>query len=313
MPNSTFDLKGKRVWVAGETGMVGHAVLKRLESESCEILNAPRSELDLTNQKATDDWIYEHAPDVIIMAAAKVGGIKANMEESASFLSENLAIGRNVLDAAHAHGVEKLIYLGSSCIYPKYADQPIQETALLTGMLEPTNEAYALAKIAGIKLGQYYLEQHKRKFISVMPTNLYGPYDKFDPEKSHVIPSLIHKMHQAKLDNKNTIALWGSGTPLREFLYVEDLADAVIFILKHYEGSLPINIGSGEEVSIHDLANKIKQIIGYKGDITFDTTMPDGTPRKLLDSSRLHNLGWQANTALDQGLEKTYEWYMGRA
>lgn len=313
MPNLTFDLNGKRVWVAGETGMVGHAVLKHLESESCEILNAPRSELDLTNQKATDDWIYEHAPDVIIMAAAKVGGIKANMEESASFLSENLAIGRNVLDAAHAHGVEKLIYLGSSCIYPKYADQPIQETALLTGMLEPTNEAYALAKIAGIKLGQYYFEQHKRKFISVMPTNLYGPYDKFNPEKSHVIPSLIHKMHQAKLENKNTIALWGSGTPLREFLYVEDLADALIFILKHYEGSLPINIGSGEEVSIRDLANKIKQIIGYKGDITFDTTMPDGTPRKLLDSSRLHNLGWQANTTLDHGLEKTYEWYMGRA
>lgn len=309
MPNLTFDLTGKRIWVAGETGMVGRAVLKRLESEPCEIISAPRSELDLTDQKATDDWIYEHAPDVIIMAAAKVGGIKANMDNSAGFLSENLAISRHVIDAAHEHGVEKLIYLGSSCIYPKHADQPITETSLLTGALEPTNEAYALAKIAGIKLGQYYFEQHKRKFISVMPTNLYGSYDKFDPEQSHVIPALIYKMHHAKEHNQPEVKLWGSGTPLREFLYVEDLADALIFILKHYEGSLPINIGSGEEISIRDLAKKIKHVIGYKGEIIFDTSMPDGTPRKLLDSSRLNTLGWAASTSLETGLKAAYEWY----
>lgn len=309
MPNLTFDLTGKRIWIAGETGMVGRAVLKRLESETCEIISAPRSELDLTDQKATDDWIYEHAPDVIIMAAAKVGGIKANMDDSAGFLSENLAISRHVIDAAHEHGVEKLIYLGSSCIYPKHADQPITETSLLTGALEPTNEAYALAKIAGIKLGQYYFEQHKRKFISVMPTNLYGPYDKFDPEQSHVIPAMIYKMHNAKEHNQPEVKLWGSGTPLREFLYVDDLADALIFILKHYEGSLPINIGSGEEISIRDLAKKIKAVVGYKGDINFDTTMPDGTPRKLLDSSRLNTLGWEASTSLETGLKAAYEWY----
>jgi len=305
-----FDLNGKSVWVAGETGMVGRAVLKRLEQKNVQIISAPHLELDLTNQAQTYDWLAQNKPDVIIMAAAKVGGIGANQNDQASFLFENLALAQNVIHGAYKAGVEKLLYLGSSCIYPKEAEQPIAEENLLTGALEPTNEGYALAKIAGLKLCQYYNQQYGCDFISAMPTNLYGPYDHFDAEKSHVIPALILKIHQAKETNKPTVNLWGTGEPLREFLHVDDLANALMCLLKNYSNGAPINIGCGVEIRIKELANMISDIIGYKGDIIFDETKPNGTMQKFLDSSKINDLGWKSEIKLEEGLKETYQWFL---
>lgn len=309
-PNSIFDLKDKKIWVAGETGMVGRATLRRLESEDCNILSAPHSKLDLKDKQKTYDWLVGNKPDVIVLAAAKVGGIGANMAEPEAFFQDNLEIAQNVIHGAYQAGVSKLLYLGSSCIYPKMAEQPIKEDALLNGALEPTNEAYARAKIEGIKLCQFYRQERGCNYISAMPTNLYGPYDKFDPEKSHVIPAMMLKIHQAKVSNDNSVSLWGTGTPLREFLHVDDLADALIHILKNYSDNSPINVGSGEEVSIQDLSATISSVVGYEGVIEFDPSKPDGTPRKLLDSSRLQEMGWNSKQSLKSGLEETYQWFL---
>ncbi len=305
-----FDLTDKKIWVAGETGMVGRAVLRALETENTHIISAPHSDLDLTNQQQTYDWIKHNKPDAIIMAAAKVGGIGANMAKPAAFLHENLSMAQNVIHGAFQAGVAKILYLGSSCIYPKMAAQPIKEEALLTGTLEPSNEGYALAKIAGLKLCQFYRSQHGCDYISAMPTNLYGMYDNFNAEKSHVIPAMILKFHQAKLNNDKEVMLWGTGNPLREFLYVDDLSHALIHLLKNYSDSTPINIGSGHEVSILDLAHLIQNIVGFEGIIKFDASKPDGTPRKLLDNSKIKSLGWSAETQLSQGLQKTYDWFL---
>ncbi len=309
-PKQIFDIARKKIWIAGETGMVGCALLERLKSENCQILSVPHSELDLCDQKQTYDWLAENKPDVVIMAAAKVGGIGANMAEPASFLHENLAMAQNVIHGAYQAGVQKLLYLGSSCIYPRLAEQPMKEEALMSGALEATNEAYALAKIAGLKLCQYYREQYGCDYISAMPTNLYGAHDHFDAEKSHVIPALILKIYQAKINNDKKIVLWGTGNPLREFLYVDDLADALIYILKYYSTDEPINIGSGQEISIRSLAELISDIIGYQGEIEFDTSKPDGTPRKLLDCSKLTELGWKSEKTLKQGLIVSYKWFL---
>lgn len=309
-PEPEFDLADKKIWIAGETGMVGHAALQRLHHENCIILSAPHEELDLTRQSATMEWLADHKPDVIIMAAARVGGIGANKAAPAGFLYENLAMAQNVIHGAYKTGVSKLLYLGSSCIYPKMAPQPIREDALLSGPLEPTNEAYAIAKIAGLKLCQYYKQQYGCNFISAMPCNLYGPHDTFEAQNSHVIPAIMLKLHEAKIKNEAEVILWGTGTALREFLYVEDLADALIHLLEYYDGDDPVNIGSGDEISIADLSLKIKEIVGYEGEIVFDPAQPDGTPRKLLDSSRMNDLGWHATTSLDLGLQNTYEWFL---
>lgn len=300
-----FALSGKRVWVAGHTGLVGSALCERLQSEQCEILTVARSTLDLRAQAPTREWISRNKPDVIIIAAATVGGIGANASCPAEFLFDNLMIEANIIQAAHEVGVEKVLFLGSSCIYPRDAQQPITEEALLSGKLEPTNRAYAIAKIAGIELCQSYRKQYGCDFISAMPCNLYGPGDRFDEEASHVIPALILKMHQATSE----VEIWGSGKPLREFLYAADLADGLVFLLKNYSGESPVNIGSGTEITIHDLAHKIAAVTGYKGSIVFNTDKPDGTSRKLLDSSRIVKAGWNAKTTLDEGLEKTYTWF----
>lgn len=287
--------------------MVGCAVLKQLKNLNCCILSAPHHKFDLTSQSQTQDWLNLCKPDIVIMAAAKVGGIGANMAEPAKFMYENLAMTQNIIHGSYLAGVKKLIYLGSSCIYPKMAAQPIREESLLTAALEPSNEAYALAKIAGVKLCQYYSAQYGCDFISAMPTNLYGEHDHYNTEKSHVIPSMILKFHQAKLDGNKQAVLWGTGQPLREFLYVDDLAKALIHLLENYNDSNSINIGSGEELSISQLAFIIKEIVGFKGNIVFDKTKPDGTPRKLLDSRKISSLGWKAETPLHQGLQNTYE------
>lgn len=311
MPHKySFCLDNKKVWVAGETGMVGQAVIRNLANENVKILSAPHDALDLTNQAQTYDWIGTNKPDVIIMAAGKVGGIGANNNAPAEFLFDNLSMAQNVIHSAFKAKVEKLVYLGSSCIYPKFAEQPIKESALLTGELEPTNEAYALAKIAGLKLCEYYRKQYGCDYISVMPTNLYGSHDHFDKENSHVIPALILKIHQAKIENKDHVTLWGTGAPLREFLYVDDLAQALIYLIKNYSDSSSINIGSGDEISISDLARMISKVVGYEGEIIFDPNYPDGTPRKILDSSKINNMGWNAEIPLNEGLEATYQWFL---
>lgn len=304
-----FNLTHKKIWIAGETGMVGRAILRALSDEDVEVVSASHSDLDLTNQAQTYDWLAQNKPDVIIMAAAKVGGIGANAAEPASFLHENLMMAQNVIHGAFQANIEKLLYLGSSCIYPKMAEQPIKEEALLTGALEPTNEGYALAKIAGLKLCQFYRGQYGCDYISAMPSNLYGEYDQFDAEKSHVIPAIILKFHQAKERGDKEVTLWGTGSPLREFLYVDDLASALIHLLKNYSDSIPINVGSGQEISIYDLAHKIKDIVQFDGNIIFDSTKPGGTPRKILDNARINALGWHAKTPLDKGIEQAYEWY----
>jgi len=304
-----FDLKGKRVFVAGHRGMVGSAIVRRLAGEGCEILTVGRGQVDLRRQQPTEDWIAAQRPDAVIVAAATVGGILANASRPADFIYDNLAIETNLIHAAHQARVKKLLFLGSSCIYPKFAPQPMTEDALLTGALEPTNEWYAIAKIAGIKLCQAYRKQHGDDFISAMPTNLYGPGDNFDLASSHVVPALIRKIEEARLAGSPEVTIWGSGTPRREFLYVDDLADACVFLLKRYSGHDHVNVGTGSDLTIRELAETIARVVGYRGGFTYDSTKPDGTPRKLLDVSRLLALGWRASTGLEAGLKQSYDWF----
>lgn len=309
-PLDTFPLAGKRIWVAGHKGMVGAALLRRLANEPCQLLTVDRADLDLTRQAETEAWIAAAKPDAIVIAAAKVGGILANDTRPAEFLYENLAIEANILHAAWRTGVAKVLFLGSSCIYPKHAEQPIAEEALLTGPLEPTNEWYAIAKIAGIKLCQAYRKQFGSNFISAQPTNLYGPFDNFDLMSSHVFPALIAKAHHAARIDAPTLQVWGTGRPLREFLHVDDLADALVFLLQRYAGPIPINVGSGEERTIGALAEIIAERVGFRGTIVFDPSKPDGTPRKRLDSRRLTQMGWTPRIALRDGIDSTYRWYV---
>jgi GDP-L-fucose synthase len=301
-----FKLEGKRVWVSGHRGMVGSAIVRRLQNENCTVLTAGRDEVDLRNPSAVDDWVKRNKPDATIVAAAKVGGILANVSLPADFIYDNLMIASNVIKSAHDHRLEKVLFLGSSCIYPKMAAQPMSESALLTGPLEPTNEWYAVAKIAGIKLCQAYRRQHGDDMISAMPTNLYGPGDNYDLQTSHVLPALLRKMHDARERKDPTVTIWGSGTPLREFMYVDDLADACVFLMKRYSGDEHVNIGSGQEVSIRGLAGLIADIVGFSGELVFDQTKPDGTPRKLLDVSKLTQLGWTATYSLADGIREAY-------
>jgi GDP-L-fucose synthase len=319
MANITPDLRAnlmanrtdkRRIWVAGHRGMVGSAILRRLARENAEVLTVGREDLDLREQAAVRTWVAREKPDIIILAAAKVGGIFANDAYPADFLVENLVIETNVVQAAHLADVDRLVFLGSSCIYPKFAPQPIKEEALLTGPLEPTNEWYAIAKIAGIKMCQAYRRQYGRRYISVMPCNLYGPNDNFDLTTSHVLPALIRKFHEAKERGQREVVVWGTGTPLREFLYVDDLADAVVFLMDHYDGDEAINCGAGSDVTIRQLAETIGRVVGFEGELVFDTGKPDGTPRKLMDSSRLANLGWRPKTNLESGVADVYSWFL---
>lgn len=305
-----YSLKGKKVWVAGHRGMVGGAVARRLESEGCDLLLAGRDVVDLCDQSMVKAWVADNRPDCIVVAVAKVGGIHANNMAPVDFLQDNLVILNNILAAAHENDVERLLFLGSSCVYPKFADQPIREDSLLTGALEPTNEWYAIAKIAGIKLCQAYRKQYGRDWISAMPTNLYGPGDNYDLETSHVLPALLRKFHEAKLSGAGEVVLWGSGSPLREFLHCDDLADALVFLLKHYSEYEHINVGSSSEVTIKGLAETIAKVVGYEAELVFDSSKPDGTPRKLMDSSRLHELGWNNVRSLEDGIASTYEHWL---
>jgi GDP-L-fucose synthase len=304
-----YPLKNKRIWVAGHKGMVGAALVRRLQAEKCEILSADRQELDLLDQSNVCSWVSDMKPDCVILAAAKVGGISANSEFPVDFLRENLIIQNNVFDAAHMNNVNRLLFLGSSCIYPKFATQPIIENSLLTGQLEPTNEYYAIAKIAGIKLCQAYRRQFGRDWISAMPTNLYGPGDNYDLKNSHVLPALLKKFHEAKSNNTTEVTIWGTGTPLREFMHCDDLADALVFLLKNYSDKDHINIGTGQEISIKKLAELIADVVGCDAELIFDTSKPDGTPRKLIDSSRLSSLGWNNARPLLDGIKHTYLQY----
>lgn len=305
-----YELSGKRIWIAGHTGMVGSALLRRLSREDCLPLTAARAELDLTDQQAVEAWVAANRPQAAVVAAAKVGGIRANMEQPAPFLYENLAIAANVVNACAHNGVEKLLFLGSSCIYPREAGQPIREEALLTGPLEPTNEWYAVAKIAGIKLCQAYRRQHGCDFISAIPTNLYGPGDNFHPEESHVPAGLLRRFHEAKRAGAGEAVVWGSGRPRREFLHVDDLADACIFLLRHYSAELPVNVGVGRDISIAEFAALIAETVGFTGRLVFDTSKPDGMPRKLLDTSRLQAMGWTPSIGLKEGLSAYYSWFL---
>lgn len=308
--NPVFEIEGKRIWVAGHRGMVGSALVRTLSRLSCDVLTVSRSEVDLTDQAATRRWLLDNKPDAVIVAAARVGGIAANSASPVSFLYDNLMIEANIIEASARADVGKLLLLGSTCIYPRDAEQPIREESLLTGPLEKTNEWYAIAKIAGIKLCQAYRQEQGRDFISAQPTNLYGPGDNYDLETSHVLPALIRKAHEAKVSNADSLTIWGSGTPLREFLHVDDLAEAVIFLLRNYSGPLPINIGSGEELSIAELAHLVCETVGFEGPLTFDTTRPDGTPRKLTDLRRLREIGWNNARPLETGLKQTYESFL---
>ena len=308
----TFDLAGKRVWVAGHRGMVGSAVVRRLGSESVEIQTASRQELDLRDAAAVRGWLKVNRPDVVVLAAAKVGGIAANDSLPADFLYENLAIQNAVIGGAFESRVSKLLFLGSACIYPRMAPQPIPEEALLTGPLEPTNEWYAIAKIAGLKLCQAFRRQYGADFISAMPNNLYGPGDNYHPEHSHVPAGLIRRMDEARRAGAPSVTVWGTGTPLREFLYVDDAADACVHLIKSYSGETAHNIGSGEEVSIADFARHVAKAVGYEGELKFDVSRPDGTPRKLVDVTKLKALGWNARTSLDEGLALAYADYLAR-
>jgi GDP-L-fucose synthase len=299
-----------KIWVAGHKGMVGSAITRCLEDRGDEVLKADRTVVDLRNQIGVEVWLKQNRPDAIIFAAAKVGGIYANDTYPADFIYDNLAIEANVIHSAHLAGVRRLVFLGSSCIYPKLAPQPIKEQELLTGPLEPTNEWYAIAKIAGIKLCQAYRKQYGRHYISVMPCNLYGPGDNFDPLTSHVLPALIRRFHEAKVEGRPEVVIWGTGVPLREFLHVDDLASAVVFCLDNYDEYEHINCGSGEEVSIRQLAETVMRVIGYDGRLTFDATKPDGTPRKIMDSSRIGALGWAPKIPLDDGIATTFQWYL---
>lgn len=301
-----FDLKGKKVFVAGHRGMVGSALVRRLGREGVEILTVQRNEVDLLDQAATNRWFASMRPQVVFHAAAKVGGIVANNSLRAEFIYENLLIATNVIHAAHVHGVEKLLFLGSSCIYPKLAPQPLREDSLLTGTLEPTNEPYAIAKIAGVKMAEAYRSQYGSDFISIMPTNLYGPGDNYHPEYSHVVAALIRRFHEARETGAREVVVWGTGTPRREFLYVDDMADASVHLIKNYSDASLINVGTGEDISIADFARVVAKTVGYTGEIVFDPTKPDGTPRKLLDVSKLAKTGWRATTSLDEGMKLAY-------
>jgi GDP-L-fucose synthase len=303
----TYNLSGKKVWVAGHRGMVGSAVCRQLENEDCNIIKAGRDEVNLVNQAEVNGWMNTVKPDAIVLAAAKVGGIQANNNFPVDFLYENLMIEANIIHAAHLNNVERMLFLGSSCIYPRLADQPIKENSLLSGALEPTNEWYAIAKITGIKLIQAYRKQYGYDWISAMPTNLYGPGDNYDLNSSHVLPALLRKFHEAKISKSSEVTVWGSGKPLREFMHCDDLANALLFLLKNYSDYEHINVGSGDEVSIRELVEVIADVVGYDAKIVWDNSKPDGTPRKLMDTSNLHNLGWKNYRSLFDGISHTYE------
>ncbi len=305
-----YSLSGKTVWVAGETGMVGSAASRRLAAEKCTLLSATRKDFDLRDQASVAAWMKSNKPNVVVVAAATVGGIFANSTRPAEFLYDNLMIESNIIHAAHEAATEKLLFLGSACIYPRDASQPMAENALLTGPLEPTNEWYAVAKIAGIKLCQAYRKQYGSDFISAQPNNLYGPGDNFDLQSSHVIPALIRKAHQAKEAGEERMDIWGTGTPLREFLHVDDLADALVHLLKSYSGTSHVNIGTGEETSIKELAHIIARVVGFEGRLNFDADKPDGAPRKLLDARIMRDLGWISSIKLDDGIKMTYDWFL---
>ncbi|HML91651.1 MAG TPA: GDP-L-fucose synthase [Methyloceanibacter sp.] len=306
---SQFDISGKRIFVAGHKGLVGQALVRRLGEEPVEIVTAGRAEVDLRDQGATKAYLKRTAPDIVIVAAAKVGGILANATYPVDFLNDNLLIESNLIAGSHEADIGRLLFLGSSCIYPREAPQPMREDALLTGPLEPTNKWYAIAKIAGIMLCQAYREQYGRAYISAMPTNLYGPGDNFDLDNSHVIPALMRKVDAAARDGAPNVEIWGTGTPLREFMHVDDLADALVFLLKDYDEAGHINVGTGEEVTIAELAQRMMDAVGYRGELRFDTSKPDGTPRKVMDCSRLAALGWRPKYDLAAGLKQTYDWY----
>ena len=306
-----FDLTGRRIFVAGHRGMVGAALARRLASEHCEVLTADRRTLDLVRQADTDDWLNNNRPDVVMVAAARVGGIAYNNAYPVDFLADNLAIELNLIRGSFAIGVRKLLFLGSSCIYPKLAPQPMREEMLLTGALEPTNEWYAVAKIAGLKLVEAYRRQYGADFISLMPTNLYGPGDNYHPEHSHVPAALIRRFHEAKLAHASSVMVWGTGRPRREFLAVDDLADACVFVLKNYSDDLFLNVGTGWDLTIADFAKLVADVVGYSGDIVFDTSRPDGAPQKLLDVTRLAKLGWTARTELRAGIAAAYRDFLG--
>jgi len=310
MARTPFELKGKTVFVAGHGGMVGAALVRRLAQEDVELLTVKRNAIDLRDQAAVFAWFADKRPQAVFLAAAKVGGIVANNTRRGEFLYDNLIIAANVIHAAHVNGTEKLMFLGSSCIYPKLAPQPLREDSMLTGPLETTNEPYAIAKIAGIKMVEAYRSQFGSDFINVMPTNLYGRGDNYHPEYSHVVAALIRRFHEAKLSGASNVVVWGTGTPRREFLYVDDLADACIHLMKIYSGGALVNIGTGEDITIAEFARVVAATVGYAGEISFDTSRPDGTPRKVVDVSRINQLGWSARTPLAHGLTETYRWYL---
>jgi GDP-L-fucose synthase len=313
MARTPFELRGKKVFVAGHRGMVGSALVRRLAEENVELLTAGRSEVDLRDQAAVSNWFASKRPQVVFLAAAKVGGIVANNTLRAEFIYDNLIIATNVIHAAHANGSEKLMFLGSSCIYPKLAPQPLREDSMLTGPLEPTNEPYAIAKIAGIKMVEAYRSQYGSDFINVMPTNLYGPGDNYHPEYSHVVAALIRRFHEAKLSGVSNVVVWGTGTPRREFLYVDDMADACIHLMKNYSADELVNIGTGEDITIAEFARVVAATVGYGGEISFDPSRPDGTPRKWLDVSRLAQLGWRARISLEDGIRLAYRAYLSES
>ena len=305
-----YSLAGKRVWVAGHRGMAGSAIVRRLERENCEILTVDRGQVDLRRQGEVEAWMEEHKPQAVFVAAGLVGGILANSTRPGEFIYDNMQIEFNVIHTAKTIGVEKLLFLGSSCIYPREAAQPMAEDALLSGPLEPTNEWYAIAKIAGIKLCEAYRTQYGCDFISAMPTNLYGIGDNFDLKNGHVAAALIAKFHRAKVENQPAVELWGSGRPLREFLYADDLADALVFLMKSYSGASHVNVGTGDEISILDLAHLLKKIVGYEGELTFDSSKPDGMMRKVMQVDKLAGLGWKASTPVEEGFRLAYDWYV---
>ena len=310
MAATPFDLKGKTVFVAGHRGMVGSALVRRLARENVTIVTVPRSEVDLRDQAAVNAWFAKTKPQVVFHAGAKVGGIVANNTLRAEFIYENIVIATNVIQAAHTNGVQKLMFFGSSCVYPKLAAQPLREDSLLTGPLEATNEPYAIAKIAGMKMAEAYRAQYGSDFINVMPTNLYGPGDNYHPEYSHVVAALIRRFHEAKESNAPSVVVWGTGTPRREFLYVDDMADACVHLMKTYSSDLLVNIGTGKDMTIAEFASVVADVVGYKGKIEFDSSKPDGTPRKLLDIGRLAKLGWQATTSLKDGIRLAYQAFL---